>query len=246
MPRARSGATILPVDSEHNAIFQCLAGNRSDRCLKTGLDRQRRAVPRLVAATRWRAVTPEQAVAHPNWSMGAKISVDSATMMNKGLELIEAHHLFGLPSRPDRHRGPSAVGDPFAWSNLSTDRCSPSWAVPTCASRSLMRSPGPSGWRLRRAARSCRASARLTSKPRISNVSRRCGLARRALEAGGAAPIVLNAANEVAVAALPRSANRVPRHHTACRAKRSHRKSAATPHPSTMSSTSTVERVHGR
>ena len=58
-------------------------------------------------------MTPEQAVAHPNWSMGAKISVDSATMMNKGLELIEAHHLFGLPSRADRHPRPSAVGDPF-------------------------------------------------------------------------------------------------------------------------------------
>ena len=87
-----------PVDSEHNAIFQCLAGNRVRRCLKIDPDRQRRAVPHRVGRDRSRAATPAQAVAHPNWSMGAKISVNSATLMNKGLELIEAHYLFGLPS----------------------------------------------------------------------------------------------------------------------------------------------------
>jgi 1-deoxy-D-xylulose-5-phosphate reductoisomerase len=88
-----SGATLLPVDSEHNAIFQCLAS--------CGLPDVARII--LTASggpfrTRSRAemadITPAQAVAHPNWSMGAKISVDSATMMNKGLELIEAAHLF--------------------------------------------------------------------------------------------------------------------------------------------------------
>ncbi len=93
----RSGATILPVDSEHNAIFQCLADNRScdvARLVLTASGGPFRERSREQMA----AMTPEQAVAHPNWSMGAKISVDSATMMNKGLELIEAHHLFGLPS----------------------------------------------------------------------------------------------------------------------------------------------------
>lgn len=87
------GATLLPVDSEHNAIFQCLD--------MAALDKVRRIILtasggpfRSWASERMASVTPEQAVAHPNWSMGAKISVDSATMMNKGLELVEAHHLF--------------------------------------------------------------------------------------------------------------------------------------------------------
>jgi 1-deoxy-D-xylulose-5-phosphate reductoisomerase len=88
-----SGATLLPVDSEHNAIFQCLAGGaiaRVSRITLTASGGPFRTWSRADMAR----VTPQQAVAHPNWSMGAKISVDSATMMNKGLELIEAHHLF--------------------------------------------------------------------------------------------------------------------------------------------------------
>ena len=91
------GATLLPIDSEHNAIFQCLAGNRAadvSRLILTASGGPFRAASAETIA----AATPAQAVAHPNWSMGAKISVDSATMMNKGLELIEAHYLFGLPS----------------------------------------------------------------------------------------------------------------------------------------------------
>jgi len=93
---ARCGATLLPVDSEHNAIWQCFDLARVDtieRIILTasgGPFRER-------AFEDMRRVTPREAVAHPNWSMGAKISVDSATMMNKGLELIEAHHLFQLP-----------------------------------------------------------------------------------------------------------------------------------------------------
>jgi 1-deoxy-D-xylulose-5-phosphate reductoisomerase len=93
---ARAEATILPVDSEHNAIFQCLAGNRLDDVSRLVLTAS--GGPFLSSSAEEMAMaTPEQAVAHPNWSMGAKISVDSATMMNKGLELIEARHLFGLP-----------------------------------------------------------------------------------------------------------------------------------------------------
>lgn len=87
-----SGATILPVDSEHNAIFQCLSGNL-ERVAKITLTASGGPF-RTWSAEQMRAVTPAQAVAHPNWSMGAKISVDSATLMNKGLELIEAYHLF--------------------------------------------------------------------------------------------------------------------------------------------------------
>src|SRR5260370_24574566 len=93
---ARFGATLLPVDSEHNAIWQCFDLDRPDtieRIILTasgGPFRER-------AFEEMRALTPQQALAHPNWSMGAKISVDSATIMNQGLQLIEAHHLFQLP-----------------------------------------------------------------------------------------------------------------------------------------------------
>lgn len=96
MARARArGAEIIPVDSEHSAIFQCLAGRRPGelrRILLTASGGPFRGWTRAQTAS----VTPEQAVRHPNWSMGAKISVDSATMMNKGLEFIEAMHLFSV------------------------------------------------------------------------------------------------------------------------------------------------------
>ena len=96
MPRAElMGAEIVPVDSEHSAIFQCLMGRKKSelkKILLTGSGGPFRGKSRAELS----AVTPEQAVRHPNWSMGAKISVDSATMMNKGLEFIEAMHLFGV------------------------------------------------------------------------------------------------------------------------------------------------------
>ncbi|MBC7492126.1 MAG: 1-deoxy-D-xylulose-5-phosphate reductoisomerase, partial [Novosphingobium sp.] len=90
---SRHGATLLPVDSEHNAIFQCLAGN--DLAHVRWITLTASGGPfRDWAADRLAHATPAEAVKHPNWSMGAKISVDSATMMNKGLEFIEAYHLF--------------------------------------------------------------------------------------------------------------------------------------------------------
>ena len=96
---SRHGATLLPVDSEHNAIWQCFDFDRVEGIEKitltcSGGPFRERAIEDM------RGVTPKQAVAHPNWNMGAKISVDSATLMNKGLELIEAYHLFQMP--PDR------------------------------------------------------------------------------------------------------------------------------------------------
>ena len=192
---------MLPVDSEHNAIFQCLAGNRSATS-QTDPDRQRRAVPRLRRASEMRAATPAQAVAHPNWSMGAKISVDSATMMNKGLELIEAHHLFGLPAeRIDILVHPQSV-DPFAGRISSTARCWPSWAARhahadrLCAG--LARADGDACRAARPGARSPALDFEAPDLDRFPALR----LAREALEAGGAAPTVLNAANEVAVAAF--------------------------------------------
>jgi 1-deoxy-D-xylulose-5-phosphate reductoisomerase len=92
-----SGADIVPVDSEHNAVFQVFQGSADDGVEKVILTASGGPF-RDWDIERMRTVTPEQAVAHPNWSMGAKISVDSATLMNKGLELIEAHYLFALPS----------------------------------------------------------------------------------------------------------------------------------------------------
>ena len=91
---AECGAEIVPVDSEHSAIFQCLTGRKGElrKILLTGSGGPFRGWTR----EQTKNVTPEQAVRHPNWSMGAKISVDSATMMNKGLEFIEAMHLFGV------------------------------------------------------------------------------------------------------------------------------------------------------
>src|SRR3546814_15972365 len=92
----RCGAQLLPGDAEHNAIFQVLDLDRPqsvDRLVLTASGGPFRALSRAEMA----AVTPAQAVAHPNWDMGAKISVDSATMMNKGLELIEVHFLFDMP-----------------------------------------------------------------------------------------------------------------------------------------------------
>lgn len=92
-----NGAVVLPIDSEHNAVFQCLPMGRVDAgvtriTLTASGGPFRRRDPATLAS-----VTPEEAVAHPNWRMGRKISVDSATMMNKGLEVIEAHYLFGVP-----------------------------------------------------------------------------------------------------------------------------------------------------
>ena len=92
----KSGATLLPVDSEHNAIFQVFDFDRLDQIERIILTASGGPF-REFKKEEMSQVTPTQAVAHPNWDMGAKISVDSATMMNKGLELIEAYHLFGLP-----------------------------------------------------------------------------------------------------------------------------------------------------
>ena len=105
---SRSGAELLPIDSEHNAIYQCLPDANASNALYRGQYAKKGVKEILLTASggpfrnkpihEFDLITPDQACAHPNWVMGRKISVDSATMMNKGLEVIEAHYLFGLPA----------------------------------------------------------------------------------------------------------------------------------------------------
>lgn len=195
-----SGATLLPADSEHNAIFQCLDAERAASVRRIILTASGGPF-RQWSVDRMRGVTPEQAVAHPNWSMGAKISVDSATLMNKGLELIEAARLFPVPG--DRidivvhpqsvihsmveyidgsilaQLGPSDMRVPIAHTLAWPDRmATPMEPLDFVAiGRFDFEAPDPDRFPALR-------------------------LARQALEAGGARPAILNAANEIAVAAF--------------------------------------------
>lgn len=196
----RSGATLLPVDSEHNAIFQVMdfaQPSAVDRIVLTASGGPFRESSFDAMA----AATPEQAVAHPNWDMGAKISIDSATMMNKGLELIEAHHLFGLP--PERVEvlvHPQSIVhslvayvDGSVLAQLGTaDMRTP--IAYTLAWPSRMTTPVK---RLDLA-----EIGSLTFERPDETRFPALRLAREALIAGGTAPTVLNAANEVAVAAF--------------------------------------------
>jgi 1-deoxy-D-xylulose-5-phosphate reductoisomerase len=197
---AASGATLLPVDSEHNAIFQCLAGARGEDVSKIVLTASGGPF-RLATAETMAAATPAEAVAHPNWRMGAKISVDSATLMNKGLELIEAHYLFGLPSKQlDVVIHPQSVIHSmveFVDGSILAQLGSPDMRIPIAYALAWPeRIPTP-------AQRLDLASiARLDFE--VPDLERfpALRLAREALEEDRAAPIVLNAANEIAVASF--------------------------------------------
>jgi len=194
------GARFLPVDSEHNAIFQVFESDEAhavERIVLTASGGPFRERPLAAMA----AVTPAEAVKHPNWSMGAKISVDSATMMNKGLEVIEAHHLFALPSeRIDIVVHPQSVVHGLVYykdGSVLAQLGSPDMRTPIANAL---------GWPHRIAAPSPRLDlaqlGRLTFEPPDPERFPALRLARAALVAGGGAPTVLNAANEVAVAAF--------------------------------------------
>jgi len=205
---AASGATLLPVDSEHNAIFQCLTGSRHEDVARIVLTASGGPF-RTASAETINAATPVQAVAHPNWSMGAKISVDSATLMNKGLELIEAHFLFDLPSRQiEVVIHPQSVVHSlveFVDGSVLAQLGSPDMRIPIAYALAWPeRLPTPAQ-RLDLA-----AIARLDFE--VPDVERfpALKLARDALEAGGAAPTILNAANEVAVASFLAGEIRLP------------------------------------
>ncbi|MEM1114893.1 MAG: 1-deoxy-D-xylulose-5-phosphate reductoisomerase [Bacteroidota bacterium] len=196
----RSGSTVIPVDSEHSALFQCLVGEPEgavERLILTASGGPFRDRP----AETFGAITPEEALRHPNWSMGAKITIDSATMMNKGLEVIEAHWLFGLPARQIAvvvH--PQSVVHSvvqFVDGSSKAQVGVPDMKVPIQVALSYPeRWPAPHerlAW--------AEAGPLEFHDPDYARFP--ClGLAYDALDAGGAAPAALNAANEVAVGAF--------------------------------------------
>lgn len=197
---ARHGATLLPVDSEHNAIFQCLQGNRIEDVRRITLTASGGPF-RTWTHAQLEAATPSQAVAHPNWAMGAKISVDSATMMNKGLEVIEAHHLFpvgldriGIVVHPQ-----SVIHSLVEYRDGSTlAQLGPSdMRVPIAA---CLAWPGRIDTPMAPLDLAAMGSLTFEAPDEVRFPATR--LAREAVGAGGAAPAVLNAANEVAVAAF--------------------------------------------
>jgi 1-deoxy-D-xylulose-5-phosphate reductoisomerase len=202
---ADRGTVLLPIDSEHNAIFQCLPLGFADGLARVGVERilltasggpflnaPREALP---------AVTPEQACAHPNWDMGRKISVDSATMMNKGLELIEACWLFGTgPERVQVVVHPQSVIHSlvqYVDGSVLAQLGNPDMRTPIAHAL---------GWPERLVSGvpplDLFAVGRLDFEPPDLERFPCLGLATAAAASGGTAPAVLNAANEVAVAAF--------------------------------------------
>ncbi len=194
---AAMGATVLPVDSEHNAISQALsAGRREDlrRIVLTASGGPFRTLSREAI----RKVTLEQALKHPTWSMGPKVTINSATLMNKGLELIEAHHLFALaPDQLDVVVHPQSIVHglvEFRDGSVIAQLGSPDMRIPIShclAWPARMSTPAPR-LDLAKVATLTFEEPDLTRFPALA-------IARRALVTGGAAPTILNAANEVAV-----------------------------------------------
>jgi 1-deoxy-D-xylulose-5-phosphate reductoisomerase len=198
------GGELVPIDSEHNAIFQCLPAGRPEldragvrRIVLTASGGPFRGRTRAQLAT----VTPDQACAHPNWVMGRKISVDSATLMNKGLEVIEAHWLFGVrPDQIDVVVHPQSIvhslveyadgsmlaqlGNPDMRTALAHALAWPERIESGVASLDLMRT----------------GALQFEAPDRTTFAC--LDLAYRALATGGTAPAILNAANEIAVGAF--------------------------------------------
>ncbi|ASK88058.1 1-deoxy-D-xylulose-5-phosphate reductoisomerase [Sphingorhabdus sp. SMR4y] len=196
----KAGATLLPVDSEHNAIFQALQGGRIDQVRKITLTASGGPF-RTWSREQMAKVTPEQAVAHPNWNMGAKISVDSATMMNKGLELIEAHHLFpvGLDHIDILVHPQSVIHSMVEYHDRSTlaQLGSPDMRIPIASALAW-----PDRMTSNCEPLNLAETGRLDFEQPDEDRFPATRIARAAIVAGGAKPAMLNAANEVAVAAF--------------------------------------------
>ena len=196
----RAGGTVIPVDSEHSAIFQVFEPQNAaqvSRLILTASGGPFRAWSR----EQMQAATPEQALAHPNWSMGAKISVDSATMMNKGLEVIEAAYLFAMPpERVDVLIHPQSIVHSLVeyadGSTLAQLGAADMRTPIACAYAWPDRLPWPAErLDLARIGQLTFEAPDLDRFPALA-------IAKAALETGGAAPTVMNAADEVAVAAF--------------------------------------------
>ena len=195
-----SGAILLPVDSEHNAIFQCLSGGRIEEVRRITLTASGGPF-RTFTREEMRSVTPAQAVRHPNWSMGAKISIDSATMMNKGLELIEAHHLFpvGLDRLSILVHPQSVIHSLVEFRDHSTlaQLGSPDMRIPIAHALAWPERIGTPCAPL-----DLVSIGRLDFEAPDEERFPAIRLTRDAAEADGACPAILNAANEVAVEAF--------------------------------------------
>ena len=199
----KGGVRILPADSEHNAVFQCLQGEPEDNVDRIILTASGGPF-REFSLEQMASVTSEQALAHPNWSMGPKITVDSATMANKGLELIEAHWLFGLPSeRLDVVIHPSSLVHSLV---RLVDGCVLAQLTPPSMTFALQhallypeRAPGVD--------KSLDFSEPLDLSFTSPDLDRfpSLRLAREAMQTEGIAPTVFNAANEIAVDAFLRN-----------------------------------------
>ena len=194
---ARTGAVILPVDSEHNAIFQTLAGRRGShvrRVVLTASGGPFRGWKRDALVS----VTPEQALRHPNWSMGTKITIDSATLMNKGLEVIEACRLYGLPfERVDVVLHPQSLVHAlveFADASLMAHLGTPDMRMPIGSCLAW-----PRCWEWGVAPLDLLKASPLSFEAPDEDAFPCLPLARRALRYGKGMPVALNAANEMAV-----------------------------------------------
>ena len=234
----KHNARLLPTDSEHNAIFQALAGSALSDVSRITLTASGGPL-RTWTSAQLDAATPQQAVAHPNWSMGAKISVDSATMMNKGLEYIEAHHLF--PVGLDRL-------------HIVIHPQSVIHSMVEYRDRSTLAQLGPSDMRVPIA--SCLAWPSRMETPLepldLASIGEltffapdegrfpATRLAREAIAAGGSAPAILNAANEVAVAAF--LAGQIPFTRIAAVVEEALQQSNASPRPTSLDEVMSVDR----
>ena len=197
---SRAKATLLPVDSEHSAIMQVMAGTRRERLERVCLTASGGPF-RNWSLEAMKAARPEQALNHPNWSMGPKVTIDSATLMNKGLELLEAHHLFSLPAaKLDVLIHPQSIVHCLVYlsdGSVLAQMSSPDMRTPIAYSLA---------WPERMHAPTKRLDfaelGTLTFEPPDVEQFPALRLAREVLAAGGSAGTVFNAANEVAVEAF--------------------------------------------
>ena len=196
----KAGTELLPVDSEHSAVFQALVGAESEAIERIVLTASGGPF-RTWGLEQLQRATPEQALRHPNWSMGRKITIDSATLMNKGLELIEAYHLFSVePGRLEVVVHPQSIVHAlvgFRDGSMLAQLANPDMRTPVALGLS---------WPARIDTPTRRIDlvelGTLSFERPDATRFRALGLARQALETGGMAPGVLNAANEVAVEAF--------------------------------------------